>query len=68
VGLIKLSPSVSQLSRKYGTLDVSQLYGTPWAVTGIALPFYTDSFCNFVDRFTALRFTATGVPPAARRI
>jgi hypothetical protein len=23
---------------------------------------------TFVDRFTALRFTATGAPPAARRI
>jgi hypothetical protein len=50
---------VSQLPKKYGSLDTSQPYDPPGPVTGITLPFYpivSSSGSEIMYLFTYIHF------------
>jgi hypothetical protein len=61
VRLTTLPPSVSRLSRKRGSLNVSQPYGPLWPVRGIALLFYVYFYERKNQRGPQLNWSSVNV-------
>jgi hypothetical protein len=55
ISLTTSPPSVSQLARKYGNLNISQLYGPPHPVTGIALLYFTNGLHFFIGKRSGVK-------------
>jgi hypothetical protein len=66
VRLTTSPPSASRLSRKCGSLDVSQPYRPPWPVTGIALPFLSSK--GNIPSFTSVKLREVSQAPLMHKV
>jgi hypothetical protein len=64
--MLKTSPpSMSRLSIKCGSLDVSQPHGPSWSATGVALPFFITSETYYHTSFQDPELGAASAAPSS---